>query len=83
MFVMLNSTMQQKCFVITRDFFPQMIMMAIPQLTHAEGEICGGCVKSMFYIPDRQDPGGPHVDPMDFAIWDHYCASEPEYHRFG
>ena len=18
----------------------------------------------------RQDPGGPHVDPMDFAIWD-------------
>ena len=21
----------------------------------------------------RQDPGGPHVDPMNFAIWDHYA----------
>ena len=23
----------------------------------------------------RQDPGGPHVGPMNFAIWDtpHYC----------
>ena len=22
----------------------------------------------------RQDPGGPHVDPMNFAIWVHYTS---------
>ena len=24
-------------------------------------------------IWDRQDPGGPHVGPMNFAIWEHLC----------
>ena len=24
----------------------------------------------------RQDPGGPHVGPMDFAIWVCYVAAE-------
>ena len=24
-------------------------------------------------IWDRQDPGGPHVGPMNFAIWDVAC----------
>ena len=25
----------------------------------------------------RQDPGGPHVGPMDFVIWDSYPAACP------
>ena len=25
-------------------------------------------------IRGRQDPGGPHVGPMNFAIWDPYLA---------
>ena len=24
----------------------------------------------------RQDPGGPHVGPMNFAIWDTFCDSQ-------
>ena len=23
----------------------------------------------------RQDPGGPHVGPRNFAFWDHFCQS--------
>ena len=26
-------------------------------------------------IWDRQDPGGPHVGPMNFAIWDHIAIA--------
>ena len=27
----------------------------------------------------RQDPGGPHVGPMNFAIWVHYRLSVRNY----
>ena len=32
-----------------------------------DGKVHGA---NMGPIWSRQDPGGPHVDPMDFAIWD-------------
>ena len=32
--------------------------------------------ENMGPIWGRQDPGGPHVGPMNFAIWDaHKCVS--------
>ena len=31
---------------------------------------------NMGHIWGRQDPGGPHVDPMNFAIWDVSFADE-------
>ena len=27
----------------------------------------------------RQDPGGPHVGPMNFAIWDIFCLRMVQY----
>ena len=26
----------------------------------------------------RQDPGGPHVDPMNFVVWDAICRQSDE-----
>ena len=34
-------------------------------------------------IWDRQDPGGPHVDPMNFAIWEsHYYVKATSRRSF-
>ena len=63
-----------------RDAVDPTIHPCSPQTAQLSGE--GGC-KCTFIIPDskvhganmgpiwgRQDPGGPHVGPMNFAIWD-------------
>ena len=26
----------------------------------------------------RQDPGGPHIDPMNFAIWEAFTCTNPD-----
>ena len=36
-------------------------------VTVADSKVHGA---NMGPILGRQDPGGPHVDPMNFAIWD-------------
>ena len=42
-------------------------MMAMPYLTYVPA--CKVHGANMEPIWDRQDPGGPHIDPMDFVIW--------------
>ena len=37
-----------------------------PRNQHPDGKVHGA---NMGPIWDRQDPGGPRVDPMNFAIW--------------
>ena len=34
-------------------------------------------------IWDRQDPGGPHVGPMNFAIWGAVYGKPTAYQRTG
>ena len=65
----------------TRDFVGKMALslltMSPPKAT-PESRVHGA---NMGPIWDRQDPGGPHVGPMNFVIWDGYlwrpspCAS--------
>ena len=52
----------------------------------SESDLCSHVVNAVFYVfPDskvheanmgpiwgRQDPGGPHIGPMNFVIWDYH-----------
>ena len=41
--------------------------VAVPSATIPDSKVHGA---NMGPIWGRQDPGGPHVGPMNFAIWD-------------
>ena len=41
--------------------------MTVKNLNNPERKVHGG---NMGPIWDRQDPGGPHVGPMNFTIWE-------------
>ena len=36
-------------------------------MTKSDSKVHGANIGPIW---DRQDPGGPYVDPMDFAIWE-------------
>ena len=50
-----------------------------------DGDVPDGKVHgaNMGPIWDRQDPGGPHVGPMKFAIWGITAASMSDRFKFG
>ena len=53
------------------DFSKIWILLLVHQLNikhPPENKVRGA---NMEPIWGRQDPDGPHVDPMNFAIWDH------------
>ena len=39
-------------------------------ISHPDSKVHGAI---MGLIWGRQDPGGPHVGPMNLAIWDNFC----------
>ena len=49
------------------DMSPWMSLLGLLELTHFPGSKVRGA--NMGPIWGRQDPGGPHVGPMNFAIW--------------
>ena len=52
---------------------PQIALHWLLCITIPDSKVHG---TNMGPIWGRQDPGGPHVGPMNFAIWDDYSAVE-------
>ena len=55
-----------KKFELSFELSSRAIIVASARTQHPDSKVHG---VNMGPIWGRQDPGGPHVDPMNFAIW--------------
>ena len=76
LFTSLNSDINVKrCFAIPRGHAQtESSLTTEPRPITPERKVHGA---NMGPIWGRQDPGGPYVDPMNFAIWDRQPIAQP------
>ena len=59
--------------------FTRCFMESMALFNYPDSKVHGA---NMELIWGRQDPGGPHVGPMNFAFWVHLIHKRPQTHYF-